>query len=285
MIMGIGMVSIATLFPLGLLKLRDASRLTRSAYLAESAAADLATRGLLNKTSFQYADSINQTVNWTFPYWYVSSSFTTANSYDPFAQDTPSYGGDPFVTGPPVSYLGVTASRGLGLPVAYDPLWRWQTGIYLDPINQTTAESRFASGIGFLRLDPDGGTASAYGLQRITNFNGLTATGNIAIMPASQFVPSIFVSPEDIVWQDSAHKGLYPMAGSLGLRTTNPISDPISGTSVDSTPSSLVPDLSQASNALDNSPGFRSSTGVTPGCSQAVRFRKGYPARHSTATS
>ena len=41
LILAVGLVSLATLFPLGLLRLRDAARSTRSAYLAESAAADL----------------------------------------------------------------------------------------------------------------------------------------------------------------------------------------------------------------------------------------------------
>ena len=49
-----------------------------------------------------------------------------------------------------------------GVPFAYDPLWRYQVynpntlqnGYYLDPLNQTTLEARFGSGIGFIRPDP-----------------------------------------------------------------------------------------------------------------------------------
>ncbi len=52
MIMGVGLISLATLFPLGLLRLREASRLSRSAYLTESAGSDLATRNLLSQISF-----------------------------------------------------------------------------------------------------------------------------------------------------------------------------------------------------------------------------------------
>ncbi len=37
MILGIGLVSLATLFPIGLLRLREAQRQTRSAYLFQSA--------------------------------------------------------------------------------------------------------------------------------------------------------------------------------------------------------------------------------------------------------
>ena len=59
MILGIGLVSLATLFPIGLLRLREAQRQTRSAYLFESATADVAARGLLRPNSFAYADLLN----------------------------------------------------------------------------------------------------------------------------------------------------------------------------------------------------------------------------------
>src|SRR5947199_6145780 len=59
MILGIGLVSLATLFPIGLLRLRDAARSTRSAYLMESAAQDAAARGLFNEQSFLAIDSLN----------------------------------------------------------------------------------------------------------------------------------------------------------------------------------------------------------------------------------
>ena len=42
LILGVGLVSLATLFPIGLLRLREAQRQTRSAYLVESATADVA---------------------------------------------------------------------------------------------------------------------------------------------------------------------------------------------------------------------------------------------------
>ena len=45
LILAVGLASLATLFPLGLLRLRDAARSTRSAYLTESAACDVTARG------------------------------------------------------------------------------------------------------------------------------------------------------------------------------------------------------------------------------------------------
>ena len=46
LILGVGLVSVATLFPIGLLRLRDAARYSRSAYLAQSAGADMSSRNL-----------------------------------------------------------------------------------------------------------------------------------------------------------------------------------------------------------------------------------------------
>ncbi len=40
MILGVGMVALASLFPIGLLRLRNANRYTRSAYITESAQCD-----------------------------------------------------------------------------------------------------------------------------------------------------------------------------------------------------------------------------------------------------
>ena len=47
------MLSLATLFPLGLLRLRDAARSSRSAMLVETASNEIASRDLLYKPSFQ----------------------------------------------------------------------------------------------------------------------------------------------------------------------------------------------------------------------------------------
>jgi hypothetical protein len=189
LILGVGMVSLATLFPLGLLRLRTAQRLTRSAYLFESAANDLGTRNLLNKLSFK---------NYYYSPWYNVQSGLTPSSYDPWVQDTPSYGADPYA-----APSGVSRSVGVGLPVAYDPLWRWQTGVYLNP--GTTLEARFGNGQGYVQVDSDGFVA-ADGLQRLTNFNPALYANTSPTPPTLYSVPDIFVSPEDVVWEDSAGK-------------------------------------------------------------------------------
>ena len=80
---------------------------------------------------------------------------------------------------------------------------------------------------------------SAHGLQRLTNFNGQYITVNkqlVPVMPSFFNVPRIFVSPEDLVWQEATNNN-YPVAFS---NFTNPsgVASPVG------TPSPVVPDLS-----------------------------------------
>src|SRR3954451_2702473 len=84
MIMGVGMVSLATLFPLGLLRIREANRMTRSVLLAESAFADMSARNLLNKQSF-----LNPYLN---PYRNPLLPSGSIPAQDPWLIDTPSPG-------------------------------------------------------------------------------------------------------------------------------------------------------------------------------------------------
>jgi len=261
LILGIGLVSLATLFPIGLLRLREAQRQTRSAYLYESAAGDVAARGLLKTGSFAYADLFNYPPYSTNNPWYYSQ--TLGGSYNPLVQDTQLYGVgvDPFVNVPPITSVGAASaplpvpavSGGYGLPFAYDPLWRYWTspapstppiGTYLFDSNLAWAnypggiapEARFAAGdalrtlVGNDPYDPINGPPSAYGLQRLTNFN------RPSLMPAANFVPNIFVSPEDIVWQEATNtNNFYTIGGVPG------------GTPVLSPPSPVVPDLNTPS--------------------------------------
>ncbi len=241
MILGIGLVSLATLFPIGLLRLREAQRQTRSAYLFESATADVAARGLLNANSFTYADLFNP----ANAIWYPSPLNPNGSGrYDPLTQDTAYYGDDPYDPANPGA--SVPSSGGYGLPFAYDPLWRSQTynpvtlqnGVYLDPLNLSVPEFRFASGnptstTSFLRADPsDSKQASADGLQRLTNFNPLMSSANVV----AAIVNSTFVSPEDVVWQDPTNQNYLVafVGGAVG------------------TPSPVVPDLAITANVSTN---------------------------------
>ncbi|GAC1475405.1 MAG: hypothetical protein NVSMB9_27880 [Isosphaeraceae bacterium] len=186
MILGIGVVSLATLFPLGLIRLRNAQRLSRGATLVETAIADLGARNLLAKASF-----------------YPSPRYQTAVSgfYDPWVQDTAAFGAD---WGTPIR--GAFRSYGPGLPVAYDPLWRHEA---LGLVASATIEGRFGSGIGLdLSNDPnDGGPPSAHGLHRIANLGAYFAP---VYPPSTNFlneqsiIRQTFISPEDVIFQEAS---------------------------------------------------------------------------------
>jgi hypothetical protein len=203
LIMGIGLVSLATLFPVGLLRLREAQRSTRSALLAETAEGDIATQNLFARAQFAFSGFYPQAGT-------APATYSPANGYyfyDPFIQDWPLP--DPtnidMTTGfivPAAVYRGigldgasaghaaVSGSQrtqapipGSGLPVAFDPLWWGALNLKstVSPPNYTAPGTpsasnillfRFGSGIGFLRNDPNGvnnSTPSAWGLQRLSS--------------------------------------------------------------------------------------------------------------------
>lgn len=251
LIMGVGLISLATLFPLGLIRLREAARMSRSAMLAESAQSDLSARNLLDPQKFIGTP-------W---YWTPGLNANGYFYYDPFVQDI---GVDLALPNPNNTYTdpvtnityivsdGVYRGLGLdnqgsnstaaakhlppgvsqfyrpgtGLPVAYDPLW-WNE-VNLATVNQTTgmnglgpnqsgqAEGRFANGLGYVAADPvDGQPSAAYGLQRLTNF--LLGVGSLVHTRGDVFdlqVGSIFASPDDIVFQDDETSNRGPGAGS-----------------------------------------------------------------------
>ena len=209
LIMGIGMLSLATLFPLGLLRLRAANRATRSAYIALSASSDVSARNLMSLSSFQNVP------------WYRDSNNVFIS---PMVSDTfPGGAGN----------ITLTRHFGPGLPFVYDPLWRAVTQNY--PLNANDTTTRFGCGIGLLR-----DSTSAMGLQRITNFvasaNGSLGLGNN--FPVSRQVldyhsaVETFVSPEDLVFQEPKATGYYD-PNVPGAFLTNP--------------SPVVPDLSLGS--------------------------------------
>jgi hypothetical protein len=259
LILGVGMVSLATLFPIALLRLRDAARYSRSTYLGQAAEADLSSRGLLTASSFVATGSF----------------YTTSGYYVPLIQDTPAYKADwaaaasgagayagggglgtattslAYVTGttvgntvtPNANYPSI---NGPGLPFAYDPLWRYQTisvangttGYYLGD----TFEARFGAGLGFIQNDPDGNPPSAHGLPRLSNF---TAT-----MLSSAAIPGIFVSPEDVVWQETNNQQTTIAGNSITLGAgTTPAA-------IGAAPSPVLPDLS-ISRDTNNNPTYQ----------------------------
>ena len=208
LIMGVGLISLATLFPLGLLRLRLGTQQARSALTANTAVNDILSRGLLNKASFRNT-------------WY--------GLRDPFTQDASPSGrwfdnagnGLGVIAAGSVLYPANNISFPNGLPICYDPLWRDLTGVapgtalfdtQLD-FNASTYvtasnEARFGSGI-FGSTDTNPGTtpyidadisglASAHGLQRITNFIPWSTgyANTLYAFTSTNFDPSVIQPPD-----------------------------------------------------------------------------------------
>jgi type II secretory pathway pseudopilin PulG len=213
LIMGVGLISVATLFPIGLVRLRQAQQQSRSGLLAESAAADLGTKNLLYKPSFLQ-----------LPFYGGVDPFLADNFY-PAAPPWPNAVSSTFINPTTVTNNGIPSfsDTGSGLPFCYDPLF-WSV---VFPTTPDTGLGRFGAGVlggnsFFIRTDPDGnGLASAHGLQRITNFiplgfGGITAWPYTYPAPSSiqgislnypyslnNLVADTFVSPEDTVMQSN----------------------------------------------------------------------------------
>ena len=149
LIMGVGLISLATLFPLGLIRLREASRNQRGAVQFETARDDIDARQLFDKTSF--------TRTWS---WYLSGSGTTPIPRDPFSQDgvgTNDVVANQYVSSNPFSAYSIASDS--GLPVCYDPLWRSITGVVpnlavADPTLQATLTSPYQAGEARFGLGP-----------------------------------------------------------------------------------------------------------------------------------
>jgi hypothetical protein len=191
MIMGIGLLSLATLFPLGLIRIRDAQRSSRSALLTESAVADIWGRGLLHKPSFTGT-------------WY--GVMVRGAAYDPFLVDPANANAFAGLG----SDAGAFRMVGSGLPVCYDPLWWYEVGLNTGgTVNPVTvvgsgSEARFGYGLDAIASDPDGNSPSAWGLQRITNFPPVGSPAYFFPFNPEQ----VFASHDDVVFQTGGQPNL-----------------------------------------------------------------------------
>ena len=160
LIMGVGLISLATLFPLGLIRLREATRQGRAGTTFESAADDVDARSLLFKPSFRNTwyglrDPFVQDADANGVYFTTQNNVPVgtgiiasgslllpANNVDfanPYLADgmTP----NPSADGNPTMYLRS------GLPICYDPLWRSLTGVLpipQDPPNLSNSIPTYA---------------------------------------------------------------------------------------------------------------------------------------------
>lgn len=193
MILGIGMTSLMTLFPIGLLKIREARRNNRASLLAENVASDLKTRDLLNRYSFAAT--------------YAATGVTGGALFDVWNKDYQAL----YDTANATDIIEVQPATGLGLPVVccYDPLFFSNLAYTSSPALSNVAqlvrpELRFGRAFGNdLRTDPDGSSPSAYGLPRLTNiWPALASPSAGPSMGNINSVASIFVSQDDTVFPE-----------------------------------------------------------------------------------
>ena len=246
LIMGVGLISLATLFPLGLIRLREGTRQGRAGTTFETAADDMDARALLYKPSFRNSyyglrDPFVQDADSSGQYFTSNNGVNTgtgiiaAGNFQLPANDiTYGNGGTDGYTLNPLT---------TGLPICYDPLWRAITGtvpntVLFDPTLDFSGsyyakadEARFGGGIfggtcPYIEVDPDKNYTlpSAYGLQRLTNFipwsyKGLTPQysftytnpnysndSNINYQPVD-VAGNVFTSVDDIVFNPSEGGG------------------------------------------------------------------------------
>jgi type II secretory pathway pseudopilin PulG len=219
LIMGVGLTSVATLFPLGILRLREATRDSRSTLLAQSVIAESQARDLLSGQTFTHAN-----LPW-YAAWRLAGNGVA--NVSPLYKDLNGLNGsaeaaDPGVPLPLANYASGVVPPGPGLPFAYDPLF-WANLHYNtagDPAPQTPLglEARFGSGLGFLRDDPDGDRPSACGLQRLTNFRFYDSTvlwpltyslptTPAAALPMAEVAGDVFTSLDDVLFQPEGEDG------------------------------------------------------------------------------
>ena len=258
LILGVGLVSLATLFPIGLLRLRDAARYTRSTYLTESARRRPVGAALVEPPARSASPiSINYQLLQLRILVHTRSArpLAPANRTHPLTQDTPAYGAGSTATRPRPPAANDPGRRlphlgGYGLPFAYDPLWRSSnrrtrnrpahSGYYLE---RHTFEARFASGIGFIRNDPSDRrhVPSAHGLQRITNFNRPRSSLG-AVIRHSQHLR--FARGRGLARGDQPDV----LQSAKNSVVTTAKDDPVAASS----PSPVIPDLSLSTDANGN---------------------------------
>ena len=213
MILGIGMTSLMTLFPIGLMKLRDARRNNRASLLAENVASDLKTRDLLSRYSFAATLNASGTTSGNvYNTWCNLVNRPPFSLFDPWSTDIQALyeinkNGS---ASNAANVIQVQTSTGFGIPIVccYDPLFYSNLAYTQSPAFANVAQlvdPKFRFGRAFgndLRSDPDGSRASGFGLPRLTNIWPALAASTLPSIGNINSVASIFVSQDDAVFPD-----------------------------------------------------------------------------------
>jgi type II secretory pathway pseudopilin PulG len=210
MIMGVGLTAVLSLFPLGMTRLREATRDSRSTLLGQSALAEIQARNLLQGNTFSGLTWYLRPGGLPGPL--VLDSVVDGDALPP-AFDVAAYGADAVRSG----------AFAPGLPFVYDPLLWAQ--LHFDalaagtpPPTPLTAELRFGADPGLYGAGPrairDGnnGAPSAFGLQRLTNFLPFETTQGIAVVgaPASALNGWPYTYATPVTATTLANLGLVP---------------------------------------------------------------------------
>ena len=287
LIMGVGLISLATLFPLGLIRLREATRQGRAGTTFESAADDIDARSLLFKPSFrntwyglrdpfvQDADANGVYYTGTLGVDAVGSGIIASGSLllpdNNINAGNGVSGGDGLTVGPLTS----------GLPICYDPLWRSITGVaplQQNPLpnnhtlafdstldiqsNYVTAfnEARFGSGLfagatpvnPSIQADPDGGLPSAHGLQRLTNFIPWSSVGLTPQYAFTYTNPAATLNPPNFFQQPGDVAGnVFTSVDDIVFNTTEGNDNVMPNGTVYRRVSSVLPDMSSGGPQAD----------------------------------
>lgn len=198
MVLGIGVISLATLFPIGLLKMRRAINDVRGTVVSRSALSDVRVRNLLAPPFGPPATYFSQYPNTAATHW---PGFTTRPTID------------------------------IGIPVIIDPLWMIQT----DSLNQADPTNHYFDHFGaydFAPADgiPDGNApAGGEGILRVRGGPLVPLFPPPPPFLALELMSEVFASPDDLTYGQNETR-------VLPLQFLNPAAPPPYLTPTNGTP-------------------------------------------------
>ena len=220
MVLGIGVITLATLFPIGLLRMKRAVNDVRGTLEAQSAANEVRTRDLL-------APPLG-------PWWFESGGGgATSNVYSPLSADPDSL----LILGA-ANFTGGTApfrpTSGIGIPVVIDPIWMLEHGIPTDPrsANMTGLPWDLSTNA---RANP---IAYRFGLADMNKNAKVDFLGGQGLMRTAagisnlRLASEIFASPDDLAYMDKDQgelRRILPVQVRSGLASPPPYLTPTYG--------------------------------------------------------
>jgi hypothetical protein len=195
MILGIGMISLATLFPIGLLRMRRSVHDVRSTVAAQNAVSEVAFRNIVSPPLGP---------------WFIDNGnggLSVAGVYSPLSADP-----DGLAMLGTASYTGgappFRPTTGIGIPVVIDPLWTLQNLAVVSPL---------LSRVGAVDANANG-TVDFLGAQGLVRVGGGIASLNMAY--------EIFASDDDITFGEVDQAERQRIIPLQALLPAGPITPP-----------------------------------------------------------